>query len=60
MSARRSSFRQADITRALKGAKAAGLNPSGCTIGPDGSIHVNCGDGGSGPINSFDRLRQAG
>ncbi len=57
MSARRASFKQADATRALRAAVSAGLNPRGYTIGPDGSIHVEFGDGPAVASNSFDRLR---
>ena len=47
--------RQADVTRALKAASAAGLKPSGYSIAPDGTIHVTFGNGQAGP-NSFDEL----
>jgi hypothetical protein len=56
--ARPSAFKQADATKALKAAVAAGLKPSGYTIGADGAIHVTFGDGPSPLANSFDRLRQ--
>jgi hypothetical protein len=33
-------FRQADVTRAARGAAAAGLRVSSIKIGPDGSIEI--------------------
>lgn len=60
MSARRSSFKQADAARALRAARAAGLDPSGYTIAPDGSIHVSFRDGPAVPANSFDNLMGPG
>ena len=33
-------FRQSDVTRALKGARCAGLSIGGVEIGPDGRIRV--------------------
>ncbi|MFN7224437.1 MAG: hypothetical protein ACK4MS_10500 [Paracoccaceae bacterium] len=38
MTRRASTFTQADITRAIKAAKAAGLDVNRCEIGPDGRI----------------------
>lgn len=40
MSQRRRPFYQADITRALKAARAAGFDISGCRIGPDGALDI--------------------
>jgi hypothetical protein len=37
---RRSVFRQVDVTRAIKGAKAAGVEPGQVEIRPDGTIVV--------------------
>lgn len=45
MSTRRATFKQADLTRALRGAVAAGLKPSGYRIDPAGSIVVMFADG---------------
>ncbi|QIK77537.1 hypothetical protein G7077_11525 [Sphingomonas piscis] len=57
MSKQRSSFKQADAARALKAAVAAGLYPSGYTIGIDGSITVNLEvPGGGHSVNSFDKI----
>ncbi len=57
MSARRASFKQADATRALKGAVAAGLRPTGFRIDPSGAIEVQFeGQARSAAINSFDDI----
>jgi hypothetical protein len=60
MAARRASFKQADATRALKAAVAAGLKPSGYQIAPDGSIQVTFGapTGDDPPPNYFDQFRR--
>lgn len=42
---RRSTFKQADLTRALRAALAAGMKPSGYRIDPTGGIVVMFGDG---------------
>jgi hypothetical protein len=57
MTGRRASFKQADASRALRAAIAAGLQPDGYTITPDGSITVrlNSGVRPSGE-NSFDEI----
>lgn len=57
MSSRRSAFKQADASRALRAAVAAGLKPSGYTIAPDGSIHVDFGQGQTVSANTFDQLK---
>lgn len=54
--ARASTFKQPDATRALKAALAAGLKPSGYTISPGGSIHVDLSEVPSGLTNPLDRL----
>jgi hypothetical protein len=55
MLARRASFKQADLTRALRAAVAAGLKPSGYKINPiDGSIEVQVGGAAARTGNSFD------
>jgi len=54
---RRATFKQADLTRALRAATAAGLKPSGYRINPaTGEIEVQLGRGGNGRDNSFDAL----
>lgn len=57
MSGRRSAFKQEDATRALKAAVAAGLNPTGFKVGPDGVIHVTFGDAAGAALrNPLDRV----
>ena len=53
-----SRFSQADAARALRAAVAAGLKPSGYTINPDGSIHVDFSELPSGSANPWDRVLQ--
>lgn len=55
---RRSTFKQADATRAFRAALAAGLKPSGCTIAPDGSIKLEFGEAMQGARNPLDRILQ--
>lgn len=45
---RRTSFKQIDVTRALKGALAADLQPTACHISPDGKIHLKFGGASTG------------
>ncbi len=57
MAARSATFKQADLTRALRGAQAAGMVPSGCRINPQtGEIEVQFGSGTIATGNSFDPL----
>jgi hypothetical protein len=57
LTARRATFKQADLTRALRGARAAGMEPRGCRINPQtGEIEVQFGSATSVTDNSFDRL----
>lgn len=49
-------FKQADATRALRAAAAAGMKPSGIKITPSGEIVVMFSDDTSGRRNSFDEL----
>lgn len=46
--------KQADATRALRAAVAAGLNPSGYRIDPNGAIHVEFGKEAANTRNGFD------
>lgn len=56
--ARRATFKQADLTRALRGVKAAGMDPRGCRINPvTGEIEVQFGAASAETGNSFDLLR---
>lgn len=58
MAGRRASFKQADATRALKGAVAAGLKPTGYRIDPTGAIVVMfTGAASERAINSFDEIQ---
>lgn len=57
---RRATFKQADLTRALRGVKAAGMDPRGCRINPvTGEIEVHFGKPGAEKGNTFDALREA-
>lgn len=57
MGNRRATFKQADLTRALRGAQAAGMVPSGCRINPQtGEIEMQFGGAAVGSSNSFDSL----
>ncbi|WP_069049727.1 hypothetical protein [Blastomonas sp. RAC04] len=57
MTTRRATFKQADCTRALRAAVAAGLPVSGFKIDAYGEIHVFCADGQPQTgDNSFDRI----
>ncbi len=54
---RRATFKQADLTRALRGARAAGMEPRDCRINPmTGEIEMRFGQDTAGPRNSFDSL----
>ena len=56
---RRAAFKQSDLTRALRGAKAAGLEPQGCKINPaTGEIEMQFGKDAASR-NSFDQLMGA-
>lgn len=54
---RRASFKQSDLTRAAKGAVAAGLKVGSAVIGPDGTIKLIFGDGATRSANSFDEIQ---
>jgi hypothetical protein len=57
MSARAARFKQADATRALCAAVAAGLKPTGYKVDADGAIIVLFGDVAPATFNnSFDAL----
>ena len=62
MTTRRTSFKQADAARALKAAIAAGLQPSGYTIAPDGAITVSLGTSvvRNPDENTFDQMMGRG
>ncbi|WP_416463419.1 hypothetical protein [Sphingomonas sp. VDB2] len=57
MTVRRPRFKQADLTRAAKGAVAAGLKVGSAIIGPDGTIKLIFGDVGTNTSNSFDEIQ---
>ena len=42
---RRTNFKQIDVTRALRGAEAAGQKPKGFRLLPDGGIYVELSGG---------------
>lgn len=54
---RRSAFKQADATRALRAAVAAGLKPTGYRLDPTGAIEVMFGDGQTKTSNTFDDIQ---
>lgn len=55
--ARRATFRQVDLTRALRAATAAGLKPSGYRVNPvTGEIEVQLSNDNAASGNSFDQL----
>lgn len=56
MKSRAARFRQADLTRALRAAVAAGMKPSGCRIDANGDIVVMLGNEAIAQANSFDAL----
>jgi hypothetical protein len=49
MSNRPATFRQAELTRAIKGAEAAGKIVIGTTIDPDGKMHLEYGTAAKQP-----------
>ena len=52
---RRTAFRQADLKRALGGARAAGLEPRRCRINPaTGEIELEFGSEPAQPTTEFD------
>lgn len=54
---RAAGFKQADATRALRAAVAAGMKPSECVIGRDGSIRLVFGEAPVvGTANPVDRV----
>lgn len=57
MAGRRQIFRQADVSRLLKGALDAGLKPSRAEITPEGKIVVSFGADAPAqePADAFDR-----
>ena len=55
--ARRVGFKQIDVTRAIKGAQAAGLKPTSARVDPaTGEIEMTFGSEASSTGNSFDAL----
>jgi hypothetical protein len=51
----KATFRQSDLTRALKGARAAGIDVRRIRIAPDGSIEIDAGGPSSAPGDDLDR-----
>lgn len=59
MSPRRQPFRQADVSRALKGALAAGMKPTRAEITAEGRIVLSFEDGTSPePADAFDNWKR--
>ncbi len=56
--ARAARFNQADATRALRAAVAAGLKPSGFKIAADGSIEVHFESGTARAASKLDEMFQ--
>lgn len=57
---RRATFKQADLTRAIRGVQAAGMDLRSCRINPaTGEIEMQFGNDNPGAGNSFDRIRGA-
>lgn len=56
--AARARFRQADMTRALKAAVAAGVKPAQIVLEPTGEMRLIFADEAqaTGPVNPLDRL----
>ena len=52
---RRAAFRQADLTRALKAAKNAGVEIASIRVEPDGTIHIVAGGPEPAATNDLDR-----
>jgi hypothetical protein len=57
MTRRASTFTQSDIIRAIKAARAAGLDVKRCEIGPDGSI-VLSSESATVPVDPFDAWKE--
>jgi hypothetical protein len=55
--ARRVAFKQADVSRALKGAVNAGLKPCRAEIGADGRIVLVFEGAATEPVTEFDQWK---
>lgn len=58
MTARRQCFRQADVTRALKGATAAGMKPTRAEITSEGRIVLSFDEAQAEPATAFDQWKR--
>ena len=54
MARSKQTFKQADVTRAIKGARAAGMEPTRVEIYQDGRIVIFGDEGGAGPDEALD------
>jgi hypothetical protein len=56
MSRRPSTFKATDLTRAIKAAKAAGMEPRRVTITPTGAIEIRFGEDEDQDANPWDEV----
>lgn len=54
---RRSNFTQAELTRAIRGAIAAGLAVTHCEIGRDGTIVLSAAAGNASADTQYDKWK---
>lgn len=54
---KRATFTQAEMTRAIRAAKAAGMNITRCEIGSDGSIILSEINPAAAPVSALDQWK---